>query len=200
MSRYIHIILAIILVSTIALADQKIVGHMAPLPTELLDNPIALDCGATIREAKGILLTKKLLIKLNTMCNTAHMNFFTYAEVRHLEITNGDHFEWYLSFLPEATCYRCLNDEAYRMNGRMVKGSDVTGFIQHDISYSFITTTQDDEFSATYLHELFHAMSYHYGVWGSLEGSFEEKVQKEEKMAEEFAKWIDNAFKKNDQK
>lgn len=187
MFRYvIYFILAIVLVAGVATADQKMVGHMAPFPKEKLANPVTLDCGATVQEARGINLD---YAHLNAMCTHAYSNFFKYIDAKGLKYNHRAPFRWSLSFLPEDNCYRCLNDEKYRFKHRFVKGR-LIGYTDKDHRYAFMSNIRDQEFNDTFVHELFHSMSMYYGVYSNHPGNNAQKTAADEKLAVEFTSWL----------
>lgn len=181
--KYILILLAILIAST-ALADELIVGHMKPLRNELLAEPIELDCGLTIREVHGTRPPP-----LGTQCAHAKKNFFQFMKFKGIQ-TNNEPFKWSMSLLPEASCYRCLNDTTHRFKYRFVSGN-VIGYTDKNAKYSWmISNYQDSEFNTTFVHELFHALSMHYGVYDSHPGTLQQKTETDEVLAKEFTKGL----------
>ncbi len=188
MSRHIFsIILAIFLITNVAFADRKIVGHSTPLQNEFLENPVALDCGVTVQEVRGSLPQSYRL--LNRMCTLAYSNFFKFVEAKGLRVNHHNSFKWNVSFLPEGTCYRCLNDEQYRFSNRFISGA-VIGYTSRNDRYAFITNIYDNEFDVTFVHEMFHSMSMYYGVYDNHPGSWTNKTKADEKLASEFTEWL----------
>lgn len=177
---------AALLVSGVARADARVVGHMPPFPEEMLDPPVTLTCGATVREARSFTPDYR---RLNRLCTRATTHFFPFIERKGLEVTHREPFAWGISFLPERTCYRCLNDEAYRFRYRQAKGA-VIGYTDKNSEYFFMTTIVDREFSVTFVHELFHALSMFYGIYDAHPGSWESKAAADEKLAVEFTEWL----------
>lgn len=186
MSRHIFtIILSIIFCANVALADRT-VGHPTPFQSELLENPVVLDCGATIREVRG---SSQNYAQLNSMCTHAYSNFFQFIAAKGLRVNNHDPFQWNISFLPEATCYRCLNDEKYRFNNRFIGGA-VIGYTSRNDRYAFISSTRDSQSNVTFVHEMFHSMSMFYGVYDNHSGSWSRKTEADERLATEFTEWL----------
>lgn len=186
MFRYVITILAILFLSHTAIADTKIVGHMTPFPEEKLENPVTLDCGATIQEVRGL---NADYARLNSMCTHAYSNFFKFIKAKGLKVNHTNAFRWNLSFLPEARCYRCLNDESHRFRHRHVHGY-LIGYTDKDTEYAFMSSTVDKEFNTTFVHELFHSMSMYYGVYDNHPGNWGEKTAADEKLAENFTEWL----------
>jgi len=181
--KYILILLAILIAST-ASADELIVGHMKPLPNELLNNPIHLDCGLSIREARG-----GPPPELETQCLHAKKNFFRFINFKGIKPREAN-FAWSMSFLPEGKCYRCLNDTSYRFKYRFIPGN-VIGYTGKDEQYSWVISDyKDPQFNVTFVHELFHALSMHYGVYDSHPGSLKDKTNRDEILAQEFTEGL----------
>lgn len=186
--KYILILLAIFIAST-ASADELIVGHMKPLPEELLDKPVRI-CGVSIREVRGATFSSEKVDELKARCAHAEQNFFRFAEYKGLELKHKQPFEWSFSFLPEASCYRCLNDTSHRFKERFVSGN-VIGYTDKDRKYSWMLSAHwDREFNTTFVHELFHALSMHYGVYDSHPGTLEQKTEVDEALAQEFTEGL----------
>ncbi|HOU92444.1 MAG TPA: hypothetical protein PLU22_15430 [Polyangiaceae bacterium] len=186
--RCLTTLLALVSVAGSALADEPVVGHMTPLPEELLPTPVVLDCGATIREVRG---GSPDMARLNRLCTHAFSNFFTFIrDLRHLEVTREDDFDWNVSFLPEARCYRCLNDERHRFRYRFVRGA-LIGYTDRDLAYIFmISDPNDREFRVTFVHELFHAMSMFYGIFDRHPGDWTEQAAADDRLAADFTAWL----------
>lgn len=182
---YIINIVIVLLFAQTAIADQRISGYITPLPEELLERPIVLDCGATIREVRGTIDYSKI----NSMCTHALSNFFKFIEAKGLKAERKNSFRWNLSFLPEYNCYRCLNDEVYRFKNRYVHGR-LIGYTDMSVQYAFMSNVRDDQFNITVVHELFHSMSMYYGVYMSHPGSWSEKTMADENLAKSFTLWL----------
>jgi hypothetical protein len=179
--------LILFLISTTAIADQRIIGHMLPLPEEMLNTPVTLDCGVVIKEVRGGSLN---IAKLNRMCSLAESRFFPFVESKGLTPRNHSVFSWGVSFLPEPRCYRCLNDEDYRFKYRHVHGA-LIGYTDLEQRYIFMLSDfSDREFNVTFVHELFHAMSMYYGIYESHVGSWGEKTAADDKLAYEFTETL----------
>jgi hypothetical protein len=184
--RFFALVLFIILVAGVAFADQRIVGHMTPLPEEKLENPVTLDCGIIVQEVHGSMN----YARLNAMCTHAYENFWTFVDAKGLETRHRNRFAWNISFLPDDTCYRCLNDEQYRFKFRHVHGR-LIGYTDRDQQYAFmISNHRDREFNVTFVHELFHSMSMYYGVYDNHGGTYAQKTAADERLAVEFTEWL----------
>lgn len=186
MHRFFTVLLAIVLVASTAFADTRVVGHPTPLPEELLENPVTLNCGATVREVDG---PTPNYANLNSMCTHAHSNFFKFIEAKGLRTQHRRAFTWNLSFIPESASYRDLNDERYRFHNRFIRGR-VIGYTSRNHRYAFMSSRIDSEYNVTFVHELFHSMSMHYGVYDNHPGTWAEKTATDERLAVEFTEWL----------
>ena len=187
MFRYVITLFAtVMLIANVALADQRIVGHMTPFPEEMLSNPVTLDCGLTVQEARGI---SPNYPRLNSLCTHAYSNFFKFIEAKGLETRHREPFKWNASFLPEASCYRCLNDEGYRFKYRYVHGR-LIGYTDKNEQYAFMSSVRDRQFKTTFVHELFHSMSMYYGVYDNHPGGWAAKTAADEVLAQDFTEWL----------
>ena len=184
------VVLFILLISTFSFGadkNSKIVGHQQPLKSEVI-NPIVLDCGFIIEEFWGEKITKGFIQRLNDTCLLAHSNFGPFLRRNGLKKAHDIEFYWSGSFIPDGTCYRCLNDIEYRFANRPNKEM-LSGYSNLDDLHSFIGVNRDDVI-VTFLHELYHAMSEYYGVFDTLGNTFEERVVRDESLARQFTIWL----------
>lgn len=186
MFRYITLLVATLLIVSTAHADQRVVGHMTPFPEEMLESPVTLDCGARVQEVRGASMNYP---RLNSMCTHAYTNFFKFIEAKGLKTKHRERFHWNVSFLPENTCYRCLNDENYRFRHRHVRGR-LIGYTDKNAGYAFMSSRRDHEFNTTFVHELFHSLSMYYGVYDNHPGGWPEKTAADERLAQDFTEWL----------
>ena len=182
MKNLLLILILLLLLSSSAQADTTFVT--LPLPTELLSKPVELDCGATIREWRGSRLTESRIERVNSMCSLVNEKFGPF--VKELGYSPSDApFYYSLSFIPYGKNYRDLNDIEYRFAGR-AGGTNLTGYTVHEGRYVFnISNPNDRDFDVSFAHELFHAMSYHYGIHAQHEGDVD---MIEENLARKFTK------------
>lgn len=173
--------------------DEKVIGHMAPFTEERLSSTIELDCGVSIVENKD---KRKLPVdRINNLCLEAVNSFPDFLRAKDINIDTSEPFYWFLSFLPEKNCYRCLNDLTYRFSERQFQ-ADVIGYTDKNSQYSFVfDDASDSEFKPTVIHELFHAQSMFYGLYDSHSEDDVEKAQEDEVLADEFTNWILNVQK-----
>lgn len=187
MFKYFYILLSTILFSTNSLAEQKTIGHSEPLPQEQLSSPIRLSCGILISEISNADLNYKTL---NKLCSFSVEKFFIFIHNKKLQPHHNSPFVWNISFLPEGSCYRCLNDQQYRFYNRYVAGN-VIGYTDGNIHYIFmISNINDPEFNVTFVHEVFHAMSMFYGIYNNHPGNYANKSKIDDVLAEEFTSWL----------
>jgi len=165
------------------------VGHMAPLPEELLKEPIVLACGAVIREIRGG--NSINLDVLNRVCSEVTSSFLSFLEAQGIHTQATEPFTWNLSFLPSGDCYRCLNDERYRFRIRVVLDRDLIGYTDAAERTIFLTSDAwDAAFRLVFVHELFHALSIHYRLLADRPGTWQERYVAEEALAGDFTEWL----------
>jgi hypothetical protein len=169
--------------------DHRLVGHMAPLPEELLAAPIPLACGAVIRELRGGNIIN--LEVLNRLCSEVSSSFLPFLEAQGLSSHASTPFAWDLSFLPSGNCYRCLNDEHYRFRHRVVLDRELIGYTDVSERTIFLTSDAwDAEFRLVFAHELFHAFSIHHRLFADRSGTWQERYVAEEALAGDFTQWL----------
>lgn len=180
----INIIIFILLLSAPLCAQNA--TSIKPLESEKLDNIIILDCGLKVQEINGYISVKSL----NRMCTYAYSNFFKFSKAKGLKINHRQKFNWNASFIPEGSCYRCLNDLKFRFRDRQIK-TPVVGYTYDIGSYLFVFSDSNDPiFSQIFVHELFHSFSMFYGVFENHKGSLVDKRNTDEELAEEFTSWL----------
>lgn len=190
------ILLVSLLVTSVGLADTA--NQIRPLPEELLKQPVHLSCGVTIIENaevnRGIVhreISNRDREVLSQVCDKVVSHYNDFAVAHHM----GDRqavntFRWNFSLLPATKDYRCLNDTKYRFYARSIKEGNVPidGYTDSDLwlnehyGLSFSTSnrhstsvTAPENFKTVFAHELFHAMSWFFGMRNNTE-----------KMAEDF--------------
>lgn len=186
------ILLFTLLISTTSLADTKVVGHMEPLPSEALDQPITLqDCsGLTIEEWRGSVTDDKALKKLNAICKRAIAEFESFIKSKGLKKRNNSNFKYHVALLPDTKNYRGMNDMKFRFADRFVK-KELWAYTSRDNRYIFMVSSVDiPEMPSIFSHELFHALSMHYGIFDAHANTDSERVAKDEKLALEFEKYL----------
>jgi len=177
-----------VLVTAISPASS-VVGHMAPLPEELLKEPIALDCGAVIREIRGGNTIN--LDVLNRLCSEVTSSFEPFLRAQGVQVRLEGPFVWDLSFLPSGDCYRCLNDVRFRFRHRVVLDRDLIGYTDVAEKTIFLTSNAwNAAFRLVFVHELFHALSIHYRVLADRPGTWQERYVAEEELAGDFTEWL----------
>jgi hypothetical protein len=164
-------------------AGGRVRGHMKPLASEMLDRPIHLECGVTVNEWRGYPRDEG---KIQRLCLLATDEFMPFVAGKGLKPTHNRPFQWSAALLPNGECYRCLNDETWRFARRAAHGN-LTGYTSFTNRYSFLLgNTRHREFDVTWVHELFHAQSYYYGLFDRHADDDAERVRIDERLAVEF--------------
>jgi hypothetical protein len=169
MTKYIRYALftILMLLTSLAIADQRIVGHMQPFQEERLDTPMTLNCGVTIYEWRG-----------------------SGIKTKRMEPAHDQPFRWSMALMPDGRCYRCMNDVQWRFAYRPVK-QYVTGYTSFNQRWLYMFgNTGHREFDVTMVHELWHAQSYYYGIINQYPGDDDAKVARDERMAVGFTMWL----------
>jgi len=164
-------------------AGGRVRGHMKPLSSELLSQPIELECGVLVHEWRGYPRDEA---KIQNLCRLATDEFFPFVARKGLVPDHHRTFHWSAALLPNGECYRCLNDEQWRFAKRAARGN-LTGYTSFTNRYSFLLgNTRHREFDVTLVHELFHAQSYYYGLFDRHADDDAERVRIDEQLAVEF--------------
>src|SRR5690606_24259958 len=130
---------------------------------------------------------KKNIKLVNELCSLVEKNFHSFVATHGFKTDRNIKFNYSISFLPYDTKYRHLNDLLYRFANRLLQRNDLTGYTDHDTRYVFnISDISDDEFTVSFVHELFHAMSHTYGLFDSFSGSKYDKIRSDEALAQKF--------------
>ena len=183
--------LSLILSQGLATADAKIIGHMIPLDQELLDQSLTIpNCsGLIIREWRGE-FDNTDLDKLGEICKLTQDSFHSFLAQNRLEPQHDRPFNWSISIIPDGQCYRCMNDVKYRFRYRFVP-QEVWGYTGRNERYTFtVNNIQMTLYKTIFTHELFHAMSMHYGIFDSHDDDNKEKLIKDEALARAFTKYL----------
>lgn len=184
------IIIVALSVLSLAGTGHRVTGHITPLPHEELSPPIHLSCGVVIEEWRGASPDAAARGKVRRLCNEAKAYFPEYVRRYNLRVTQAelDTFQWPFAMLPDNRGYRNLNDTKWRFWDRPYKGR-VYAYTSHTDQYTFMmSNARDTEFSDTFVHEAYHAMSYQTGVFFQLPGDYDEKIAMDESMAQEFTR------------
>jgi hypothetical protein len=181
----------VVLLSLLSIPADAGVERMLPLKSERLENPVTLDCGATVVEWWG---SEPNYGRANSICTHVKSNFFRFIDLHDLETKYSRDlpFRFSLSFIPYDTCYRCLNDLDDRFSARDARGI-VSGYTYIPSRYVFtISDPEHWEYRVTLAHELFHAMSINYGLLEHCIDSrpYDECVAEEERHAYMFTQWL----------
>lgn len=170
------LLLSILLVTNAAVAqDDRVKGHVKPLPEELLQTPVALDCGVIIVEnvekRNGRLvraeLTEQDINTLNAVCSKVSDSYSGFLSTHHMGKPSAKKFHWEASLLPDTRDYRCLNDTRFRFYSREIQEGNVAvdGYTDEFNRYTFSLSNRNSKyFKTVFAHEIFHGMNYFYGI------------------------------------
>jgi hypothetical protein len=182
--RYALILFSLFL-TTLVVADHRVVGHMPPFPKERLASPMHLKCGLTIHEWRGTNIDRARAEKI---CALAIKNFVPFLKTKGLKPDHDEPFEWPAALMPDGACYRCMNDVKYRFYVRPYKGY-ATGYTSYTQNWMFMVgNSKRGDFDVTLAHELFHAMSDHYGILDHY--PTQEQVEENEVLAVQFTQHL----------
>lgn len=178
----------VMLLSPVTIADEKIIGHITPLENETLTPSMKLNCGVEVEEWRGSPLNFQLADKL---CSASLEHFPQFIAMEGMTIPRRERpFIFKVSFIPDNKQYRNLNDVAWRFRYRPQQ-EDVWGYTSYTNEFIFtISDTGIIEFRRTFTHELFHAMSYYFGVLDRHPGNYEQRLIRDEELAIRFAKQL----------
>lgn len=184
-------------------ADDKIVDHIHPMKSELLKQPIHLKkcSGVDIIEWRPHpFLDSKIIDIIDDACKIAVEAFPKFLETQNLEPHPASPFKWNLCFIPYDEEYRDLNDVSFRFKNRskrfLADGSlvPIPGYTVHQLHDTFVynkilnsDSSVNERFITIFTHEMFHAMSWHYGIFQRHVGN---KSLIEEKLAVSFTKFL----------
>jgi len=177
---------------------------MDPRPDELLATPINLDCpGVQIIEWRPSVQfpttsgpSPKAIQALNEICKLVFDNFYLFAQQNSLTIKHNNQFVWYLCLMPGSAKYggrepRNLNDHFGRFYARPPLDENVyyAGWTAHQRHKIFMKNDVLDETGeinpitlTVFAHELFHALSWYYGIFHDPEV--------DETLAQEFTQYL----------
>src|SRR5690606_17338449 len=148
--------LFIIFIVSACLGADHVIGHPAPLKSELLENPIKLECPVTIKEWRGNKPTQSVINDLSFLCKLSWYKFPEFIKSKGYKLNNSGK-DYSASFITDSKSYRNLNDLTYRFNTR---SKEVYGNTHYKSQYIFITNDYNlDIFYEVWVHELYHAMS-----------------------------------------
>lgn len=203
MKHFLIVRAAAVLLSTTAIGaaeerEPPSARVMTPLPEEQLPKAIWLSgkcSGIAIREwvvtNNGSVRKPAAIRYMDRLCNQAVGAFGAFAAERKLVPAHSEQFNWRISLLPDGDCYRCLNDLKYRFAYRAVQ-RPVWGYTGLYERYSFLLNeiyvvgVPDRMWRRVWVHELFHALSMHYGIFWAHADDNEERARIDERYAREF--------------
>ncbi|MBE7483093.1 MAG: hypothetical protein HS104_24360 [Polyangiaceae bacterium] len=171
---------------------------MTPLAEEMLSEPITLSdkCdGVVVREWReggpGTEATPAAIRVIDKLCNRALGAFEGFIDRHGLARVHSQPFTWSVSVIPDEDCYRCLNDMTYRFSRRSAQ-VEVWGYTSLNHRFIFILNQVQVNgkpgllWQKVWVHELFHALSMHYGIFESHAGTDAKRVKIDERYAKKF--------------
>lgn len=186
-----------------AQTNHKTIGHMHSLTSEELKSPINLtDCmGVKIIEWRPLPSSSSKAIEvINKTCAMAVAKFHEFLIKENRDISSKEKFIWNVIIIPFDNGYRNMNDndfrffireKIYRNDGTILL---IPGYTQHQLKDIFIVNeiinsdgTVNNRFVTIFAHEMFHALSWHNGVYQSHLG---DKSQKDELLAVKFTQYL----------
>ena len=186
-SLAIALIISLVTASIPAQSQDKLTGHIMPLDSELLSPSIHLACGLTIKEWRG---GPRDRARVESLCMLAIKSLDPYLKENHLEKIHNRPFDWSASLLPWGKCYRCINDLDWRFRYRQARFL-VTGYTSLSYQYTFtVGNIEHRNFDVSFLHEMWHAMSYYYGIYDNHPGDEAAKLIADEHLAVGFTQWL----------
>ncbi len=210
------ILFLILLIPSLSIA-QGHSTQMAPLQSERLKNPIVLtDRCKNVniiewRFTPGIMRstapTKKNIKILDDICNHVMKNVVKFVKSKNYSLNDDiSNFNTSVCIMPAnlhrfGRSPRNLNDIKYRFSTRSKSYTpdgrlySIWGYYQRYNNHIYIRNdvllndgvTANNDFKTTFAHELFHAISYYYGVYYQHNGN---KSGVEEKLAEDFTEYL----------
>jgi len=205
------LVLAGICVSTAAFANDSPYekNHMEPFGSERLSSPISLtgNCANVVivewRPTPGRQVSTspsdKAKTAINETCELVVKNFKRFVLLQQYTVGSVNNFSQTISLMPadiqnHGSDLRNLNDFSYRFNSRY-KELDEDGDVipiwgYHSRSTSHIYIRNDalsSNFKTVFAHELFHAMSYQFGIFQQYSSN---QTATDEKMARKFTQFI----------
>ena len=208
-SQAIAVLVCVLFASNVSADNPYTPGPMVPRAIERLSAPIKLnDLCAEItvvewRPTPGLenstSKSEKSIKILNQICNLS-VRFFPQFINKYYDFSDRvENFSQSLCLMPaDVNQYgqdvRNLNDISYRFVNR-TKAYDedgipypIWGYHQRSMSHIYIRNdVPNAEFKTVFAHELFHAMSYQYGIYNQHEG---DKDEADEKLARKFTRYL----------
>lgn len=184
-------IAAVLLTSSLALADGKIKGHIYPLPSEEMSPPLRLSCGVVIREWRAVPITDAAKKKVDRLCTTAADYFVPFMRKHGYKVSKADldGFYFQYSMIPNNSQYRNLNDIKYRFHDRSWT-IPVWGWTDHVDEWVFmIGNFWNPLFDKVFVHETFHALSLKAGTFDQHPGEYyKDREHVDERLCQQFVR------------
>lgn len=182
----------------------KVSGHMLPLITEELTPKISIpNCSNFyIVEWDGI-NNNEVMEEIKKVCKLVIDNFNSFLTEQNIsKVKISDTIPWKISVISYDTNYRHLNDITYRFKDRSIKYTDdgeikiLLGYTNYNAKCSFIynqiykNNKINPKFITVLAHEMFHGLSFEFGILKNHPGSEIDKANKDEELALKFTKYL----------
>ena len=138
--------------------------------------------------------------KLNAICNKVIGDFPRFFKNKEYNVTPIENFTQSVSIIPIDNGFRNLNDIIFRFSTRSFIEYDengdlitILGYHQRATSFIYIYNQVlidgklNKQFRTVFAHELFHALSYQFGIFYQHDGN---KNETEEEMAQDFTEFM----------
>lgn len=198
--KHLFVILFTIFIAN-AVWAQSYSKQMTPIASEKLKNPIALSevCSSVKivewRDSnhKATKLTDGNIKALKRYCKEAMETFPKFVKERGYKLRKGGKLKLSVCMMPVDSDPRNLNDIDYRFSARTKTYDEdgnvqrIWGYFHRNASHIYLRNTAANYHRVVFMHELFHAASYHYGVYDQHSG---DKDKKDEVMARDFTAYL----------
>ena len=192
-----HLVVILIAIFSVNLA-WAYSSSMTPTTSEKLANPIALvDVCSDVnivewRGSSNLGPTKGNIKALKRHCKNAMMAFPKFIKSKGYKLNKSGKLKTSICLIPMNDSPRNLNDVKHRFSSRTktYKNGEVEriwGYFQRHTNHVYLRNSAAGSHRVVFVHELFHAASYYYGIYGQHSGN---KDLKEEQMAQDFTAYL----------
>lgn len=205
----IAILVCVLFTSNVAADNPFTPGPMTPRAVEKLSNPIKLNdlCSEVtviewrptfgLEDSTG--QSSKAIKLLNQVCNFAVKSFPKFINSHYDFANEEEKLSQSLCLMPadvnqDGQDVRNLNDVNYRFINRTKEYDEngipfpIWGYHQRSTAHIYIRNDVfNTEFKTIFAHELFHAMSYQYGIYSQHN---DDRDEADEKLARKFTKFL----------
>lgn len=172
-------------------------SQMTPTFDEKLSDPIALTgvCSkVNIVEWRGeVPMTQSAINRLKRSCEDAMSNFPKFVKSKGYKIKKPGKLHTSICLMPVNSNPRNLNDIDYRFSSRTMTFDEngnvdpIWGYFQRHTNHIYLRDSSVTYHKVVFVHEMFHAASYYYGIYNQHKGN---KNLKDERMARDFTDYI----------